>query len=215
MMMRVRYITTIGLLLLITSCISEQSVTNKYYVISMLNEQGEIETKGFETIPGSCEIGQVEINPVYESNQIVNRSDSHEISYYKYHHWAVRPSVVIVDLIQNYLESEDIFQSVSTRLSRAIPDYRFATRINHIEVIEDNDAFSAHISIEFRIIDNSTNRVLIKHDADRTRTLSSKDLNMFARAVSGILLSELKAFTIMIEEQRSVFEREGERVIEY
>jgi hypothetical protein len=115
-----------------------------------------------------------------------------------------------VGLIKNYLEGTGIFQSVSTRYSRAIPDYRFSTYIHHIEVIESNDAFSAHIKIEFKIIENSTNQVLLKHEADRTETLSIKDLNLFARTLSNILLSELKAFTIMIEEQRSIFEQEGE-----
>ncbi|MEA3478622.1 MAG: ABC-type transport auxiliary lipoprotein family protein [Bacteroidota bacterium] len=209
-MMRVNPSITVGLLLLFTSCISEQSVTKKYYVISVQNDQADLDTIGFETILGSCEIEQVEINPVYESNQIVNRSDSHEISYYKYHQWAVRPAVTIVELIKNYLDSNDIFQSVSTRYSRAIPDYRFGTYIHYIEVIESNDAFSAHIKIEFKIIENSTNQVLLKHEADRTETLSTKDLNLFARTLSNILLSELKAFTIMIKEQRSTFEREGE-----
>lgn len=209
-MMRVYPSIAIGLLLLFTSCISEQSVTKKYYVIYMENDQADLDTIGFETILGSCEIEQVEINSVYESNQIVNRSDSHEISYYKYHQWAVRPAVTIVELIKNYLDINDIFQSISTRYSRAIPEYRFATYIHHLEVIESNDAFSAHINIEFKIIDNTTNQVLIKHDADRTEALSAKDLNLFARTISNILLSELKAFTIMIEEQRSIFEREGE-----
>jgi ABC-type uncharacterized transport system auxiliary subunit len=209
-MMRVNPSITVGLLLLFTSCISEQTVTKKYYVISVQNDQADLDTIGFETIQGSCEIEQVEINPVYESNQIVNRSDSHEISYYKYHQWAVRPAVTIVELIKNYLDNNDIFQSVSSRYSRAIPNYRFGTYIHHIEVIESNDAFLAHINIEFKIIENSTNKVLLKHEADRTETLSIKDLNLFARALSNILLSELKAFTIMIKEQQSTFEREGE-----
>jgi ABC-type uncharacterized transport system auxiliary subunit len=205
-MMRVNPSITVGLLLLFTSCISEQSVTKKYYVIGMQDDQAALDTIGFETIKGSCEIEQVEINPVYESNQIVNRSDSHEVSYYKYHQWAVRPAMTVMELIKNYLDKNDIFQSVSTRYSRAVPDYRFGTSIHHIEVIENNDAFSAHLKIEFKIIENSTNQVLLKHEADKTETLLKKDLNLFARTISDILLSELKAFTVKIEEQRSRFE---------
>jgi ABC-type uncharacterized transport system auxiliary subunit len=214
-MMRVNPSITIGLLLLFTGCISEQSVTKRYYVISMQNDQADLDNNAIETIQGSCEIEQVEISPVFESNKIVNRSDSHEISYYKYHQWAVRPAVTIVEFIKNYLDNNDIFQSISTRYSRSIPDYRFATLIDQLEVIESGNTFSAHISIEFRIIENSTNQVLLKHEADRTEILPSKDLNLFARTVSSILLSELKAFTIMIKEQRSIFEREDEQVIEF
>ncbi len=111
---------------------------------------------------------------------------------------------------KNYMESSGIFESVSTRYSRAIPDYHFATSIHQLEVIESKDAFSAHLNIEFRIINNLNNQMLLHHEADRTVTVSGKDLNLFANAVSNILLSELQAFTLMIDVQRSRFEGEYE-----
>ncbi len=208
--MRVIPSLTIALLLSLTCCFSEQSVSKKYYIIGIQNDQVDQNSNAFETIRGSCEIEQIEINPVFESKQIVNRYGSHEISFYKYHQWAVRPSVAIMELIKNYMESSGIFESVSTRYSRAIPDYHFATSIHQLEVIESKDAFSAHLNIEFRIINNLNNQMLLHHEADRTVTVSGKDLNLFANAVSNILLSELQAFTLMIDAQRSRIEREYE-----
>ena len=46
----------------------------------------------------------MKISPLYEKAQIVNRSDSHEITYYRYHQWAIRPSVAIMEVTRAYLE---------------------------------------------------------------------------------------------------------------
>jgi ABC-type uncharacterized transport system auxiliary subunit len=201
--MRIFPISTLVLILLFTGCGSNNSITSKYYIISLQDDKAATVDKGFETIEGSCEIEPVGIHPVYERILIVNRSDSHELTYYKHHQWAVRPAVNILEFIENYLGNNHIFESVSTRYSRSIPEYRFATYVHALEVIENKDSFSAHLHIEFMILDNSSDQVLLNHLSERTEALPVKDLNLFAQSISNMLLSELEHFTEKIGEQRS------------
>ncbi|MEA1896819.1 MAG: ABC-type transport auxiliary lipoprotein family protein [Bacteroidota bacterium] len=208
--MKANLYVTIGMLLILSGCLSEQAIIKKHYIIEWQSDQESSNNESFEAIQGSCQITQIEISPVFERTQIVNRSGSHEITYYKYHQWAVRPSVPILEIIENYMESSGTFESISTRYSRKIPDYRLTTKIHQLEVIESSDAFSAHVNIEFRIINNSNNQVLLNHRSDKTETLPAKDLNLFARTVSNILIAELQTFTSLIETQRSTFEQETE-----
>jgi ABC-type uncharacterized transport system auxiliary subunit len=208
--MRVITGLSIAMFLVMTACLSEKSVSKKYYVIGKSYEQVNSASEAFNAIPGRCEIEQVKISPVYAGNQIVNRSDSHEVTYYGYHMWAVRPSLTITEVILEYFENSGIFASVSSRYSRAIPDYRLVTFIHHMEVVENKNEFSAHFHIEFRILHRSEDRVLVQHEADRTETLSGKDLNLFTSAISNMLTAELQNFTRKIDSQRSAFELENQ-----
>lgn len=203
--MKPNILIIITFFLLFSGCISRKAIVSKYYTIEIPSEQLLVPIDSNSIINGSCKIDQVTINPVYDKNQIVNRASSHEISYYAYHQWAIRPSESVINLIQEHLESCGIFAKVSARYSNSIPDYRFGTSVNRLEVIEIKNSFSAHLNLEFRIIDNSNDQVILSHKADRTSVLKQKDLNLFAREVSSIINEELKVFTMILEDNLHLF----------
>lgn len=193
--------TMLGLMILISGCLSEKAAITRHYTIEWSGNLKEAEVSNTSLIGGLCEIDQVEIGPLYEKTQIVNRSDSHEVTYYRYHQWAIRPSVAVMEVIRTYLEGAGLFEDVSARYSRDIPDYRFSTTIRQLEVLESKNEFQAHLHLEFRIINNADGITLLEHRADRTESLEKKELNLFASAISGILVSELRAFEYMAREQ--------------
>jgi len=197
---------SIGIFILLSSCMSEKAVIKKYHVIEIPTLPADIALTGGEVINGTCEIEPIEINTVIDRNQIVNRSQSNEIIYYQNHQWAVRPSVSIMELVSTFLEHSAIFEGVSTRFSRIVPDYRLNTFVKQLEVIESKKSFSAHLEVEFRLLRNADSEIIVKYQADRTRPLEENDLNLFAAEISNILASELQNFTTRIVEQRSDFE---------
>ena len=66
----------------------------------------------------------------------------------------------------------------------------------------------AHLNLEFRIIDNSDEHIILRHQADTTNALKQKDLNLFASEVSNIFYDELKEFTKIIVDKRSLLIKE-------
>lgn len=177
-------------------------MVNRYYLIEMPAPAAQAEDGSTGLLfDGSCEISGVDVAPAYERNQIVNRSGTNEISYYRYHLWAVRPSVSIRELILNDLEASGVFSSVSERFSLSIPDYLFYTRIDHLEVLEDRNNFNAHLSIRFTLLKNDNRDLVLAHEAERTVSLEEKDLNLFAGAVSRIIQEELRIFRMKLAEQ--------------
>lgn len=190
--------TALCLMILLSGCLSEKAAVTRLYTIEWSGDREEAQMSDNSPIGGLCEIEQVEVSPLYEKTQIVNRSDSHEVSYYKYHQWAIRPSVAVVQVIRNYLEGAGLFENVSERFSRDIPDYRFSTTIRQLEVIESKNQFLAHLHVEFRIISNADGIILVEHSADRTESLEKKELNLFAGTISDMLVSELRIFEDLI-----------------
>jgi ABC-type uncharacterized transport system auxiliary subunit len=204
--MKSKLLPALGLLILLSGCMSEKAVITRHYTIEWADDRNtdDRNTEAGEhawLIPGRCGIDQVEISPLYEKTQIVNRSGSHEISYYRYHQWAVRPAVAVMEVVRTYLEGAGMFENVSSRYSRAIPDYHFTSTIRQLELIESKNQFQAHLHIEFSLVRNSDGRILLEHRADRTTNLEKKELNLFAAAISDMLVSELRAFEDLFRTQ--------------
>jgi len=176
-------------------------MVNRYYLIEMPVPQQTTESVEGPMLDASCEVTAVKVAPAYERNQIVNRSGSHEISYYKYHMWAVRPSVAVREVILRNLETAGVFRSVSDRFSLSIPDYQLLTRIKHLEVRENKNRFSAHLALEITLVGNESREVILAHQADRVTPLDDKDLNLFAGEISRMLGDELRAFRLKLADQ--------------
>jgi ABC-type uncharacterized transport system auxiliary subunit len=194
-------------LILFSGCMSEKKIERRYYTIELPTELLSDNTDSISVIMGHCEIEQVEINQVYEKNQIVNRAGSNEVSYYMYNQWAIRPSDAILELIQEYLVTTGLFQDISTGYGRSLPDYRFCTSVKSLELIENNKSSVAHVSLEFRVINNSNDNVILSHKADRTSTLKQNDLNIFAHEISTIIYEELNIFSGLIKDKGYLFNR--------
>jgi ABC-type uncharacterized transport system auxiliary subunit len=204
--MKLSTILLLSFLISLTACISQQAVIQKHYTIEYPDYLESEPKDPQQAIPGILEVQQIQIGPVYDRNHIVNRSGSHEITYYKYHQWAVKPSIALMDVTMYYLDKSHLFENISSRYNRAIPDFLFTTSIHQLEVMEAKNQFSAHVHLEFRILRNADNSVLLQHEAERLEPLEEKDLNLFAGAVSEIFYKELEKFAGMIRDQSKVLE---------
>lgn len=195
-----------GIIILMAGCMSEKTVVRKYYTLELPEETHNIRPETSLKIPGTCEIRQVMVNPVYDNREIANRSGSHEITYYMYHQWAVRPAEAMHQLLYEFLSEAELFEAVYKRFNREIPDYFFEAKVNNLEVVEKGETFSAHVSINLSLIDNSNNNVILSHRADRQEALKQKNINLFASELSNILYEELMTFELLLRERKELFE---------
>lgn len=184
---------------------SERTIIRKYYTLEIPEDANTLLPDTLTVIPGKCEIGRIDINPVYQKNQIVNRNESNEITYYIYHLWAVRPDEAIREFMQEYMQNKRLFKHVSTRFTRSIPDYILETRVNDMEIIEIDKSFSAHVNLDLKLILNHSDSILVSHKADRTEPLKLKNINLFASEVSNILFEELEIFVQLIRANEELF----------
>lgn len=175
------------------SCGSQKVVATKYYVIEIPMDSV---LKKYENISSQyekyCEISEVDINPAYSSIQIANRSNSRALTYYTNHHWAIRPATSFARLIRDFFMSAQTFGNVAERFWRVQPDYILETTVYHLEVIQEQDKFSAHLNLEFRLKDTEDDKEIIQHRADRYEKLGNRDLNLFATAIGEIFHQELE-----------------------
>jgi len=196
-----KHMRTISFMLLITAlyifsgCGSQKQTPNKYYVIERSDDIEIPNYKSKSVIMGYCKIEPVDIYPAYASKAIANRSNSHEIIYYKSHQWAVRPGESLTMLLKDYLTDASVFKGISTRFWEINPAYRLATTVYKLEILQEDQNLAAHLSLKFALYDNQTNDLLASYKADRKETLQNKNLNFFAATIANIFYEELQRFT--------------------
>lgn len=190
--------------LLAGGCISSKTVLNKYYIIE-LEQPGpsvaENEENRAPVIDMNCEITEIEVSSLIDRSQIINRSRSHEITYYQSHLWATRPSVAFADVLLRKIEGSGLFRGVSDRYSRTLPDLRLGSAIRHLEVVEEDGDLMARLSMEFSLVRSRDNQVMVTHRFDRTEPLEKRDLNLFAQKISQILSEELNLLIAILKEE--------------
>ncbi len=180
------------------SCGSRKSVVKKFYVLDLPAASETILSDSISTIDKYCEIVPVSTYPAYSTRQIVIRSQSHEVRYFTYHEWAVRPQEILTRLMEEYFRQQGVFKEASLRFWKIIPEVQVETTVYNLEIFEENNDFTAHLNIEFRLVENQSGKLILRQTAKNFRELKKRDLNLFASAISDMYLEALRNFAIKV-----------------
>lgn len=178
--------------LLLPGCRSSRTATNRYYILEYPRDiSANIPD---HTIESSCYVNPVDIYPAFSTNQIAFREDSHEIRYYSFNHWAIRPEAGFTRILLDYLDDNRIFSRVyhTSPVHDAI--YTIETVVHRLEVVRESNDYYAHLIVRFRLIDNDSGNIVSEHLNSNTTEMDDPNLNLFARSVSGMFVEELDHF---------------------
>ena len=182
-------------LILLMGCGSKNKIVTKYYVIDTPDRIEYSINRRRPVLEGYCEITPVKVYPAYNSQKIVSKSNSHEIVYYRYHQWAQRPDEAFFLMLEDYFSKASVFNGVTSRYWRIDPAYKLMASIRRLEIIQQNKLISAHLSLDFKLVNNETKELLITHQANRFKQLKKNDLNLFTKAIGELFYDELNIFS--------------------
>ncbi len=171
--------------LLIASC-SKRITTRRYYVL-------DIPTAAQQAKPLKPEftlrvdVRDFHVSRAFDQPRIALRTNTNELDYYFYHHWASKPSLAIADYIYQLIENRNVFSVLSRSISYN-PDYVIRGDVKSIERIQvDKEAF-AHVQILIEMVDPKSGEVFAQFEDDQRLPLEpANSMNTFARATSQIL----------------------------
>lgn len=172
---------------------SKKTMIRKYYVLEIEAPKLEMSLDSLQALPYRFEVQDMRIAKAYDQTRIALRSASHEMNYYFYHNWAVRPTVAIADLVYQTLKASGICP-YADRGYMLNPDYVITGYIDQLERNEQQRPV-AHVcgSLELRI--KETDAPILNYRFNRELLLTNpKDMNNFAQAVSIILFEETQGF---------------------
>ncbi|MBN2000075.1 membrane integrity-associated transporter subunit PqiC [candidate division KSB1 bacterium] len=190
--MKKRFLLLIYVLLLLFMGCSKEALIRKYYLVEIPSEV--IITAADSTLQYKVDIRDFNVSKAFNQTRIAVRTESNEVNYYFYHHWAVRPSVAIADMVYNIVEAKNIFYRCSRDYSYD-PDFILEGYVQTIEHVMQEKKVSARLALIFRLIKTPNQVPVVKYEFDRTIDLKDdRTMNGFAHAISIILQEETEIF---------------------
>ncbi|MCF7809906.1 ABC-type transport auxiliary lipoprotein family protein [bacterium] len=193
------YLIVLLLLVFIISCTRQVFVT-KYYLLeyqpTAKNEKLLLE----KPIPGRVQVGNFNIPRSYDSIRIIARFSSHQINYYRYSLWAVRPQMAIADELVKHVNVYQIFLDCKREFLDSRPDYEITGQIHQIERFDSEGYSAAHLKMTFYFYNYESKDVLVSHSFDREVPITAGSMTIFAKVISDIAEEEVENFLIKVVE---------------
>lgn len=159
------------------------------------------EISGIQTeqaFPLEVDVRDFQVSRAFAQTRIALRTESNEINYFYYHHWAIRPSYAVADQVYNILNQKALFAKCTRGISHE-PDYRIEGNVQAIERNHMNDSQSAHLVMTMQFTDTESSLSHVQHRFDRSLPLDDKSMNNFAEKMSQIILEETLSFSQQIK----------------
>lgn len=184
--------------LLLSGCMGGKQVATAYYLL----EYPTGSTSKFAADSGEVRfdkpvfIEPVEIHPAFATHQIAIREGDYQINYFSFNEWATRPGQSLYIMTTRFIDDQAWFSQVADAPSGALQGYFLSVSIHRMEVMKAKQRFSASLSMEFMLTDNQTGETTSSGLIDIRQGLQSKNLNLFAEAVTAVYLDELHGFLV-------------------
>lgn len=177
--------------ILLPGC-AKKAMLRKYYV---LEPPVSVEQKKFpQPLALNIECKPFHVARAFSDPRIVIRSSSHELNYYYYHLWAVRPPSAVSDLVFSTIANSGLFRHC-TQKTIVKPDFYITGEIKQIERFKEGNKEYAHLNGSMKLTDRSGDHEIVLQPFDRQMDITKDNsMNHFAEAISEMLYDETLLF---------------------
>lgn len=177
---------------------SQSTIQRKYYLLDYPGVPKDSSLVVDYSFPFKVMVQTMKIPRTYDRTNIVVRYSAHQIDYYRYSLWAIKPQVIISDLIAQQLQSYKLFLKCKREFLDENPDFEVVGYIQAIERFH-NEAFSAaHLAMTLYLRRSDDFSIVVRHKFDREEELFSTEMTYFSKKLSDILREEIDKFVIKI-----------------
>jgi ABC-type uncharacterized transport system auxiliary subunit len=181
------------ILWLFNGCLGSKPVTTRFYHLEFPTDVSFENEGKLEAV--YIDIMDIEVHPAFASYEIAIRENSNELRYFANHRWASRPEQSLANYITNYYKRNKNFQIVDPRFISHYNYYKLGTTVHQLEVLKEGKDFHARLHIEFKLTEPAANKLILEHRVVKSVLLDGRDLNLFTKVISELLLEELQTFS--------------------
>ncbi len=144
--------------------------------------------------PYRVAIEKFAVSRVYDKNQIVFRLSPHEMREDRYHRWAVRPSEMITDAVEAYLNMNPaLFIDISQQFLDVEPDFSLRGTVKAIERFDSGDVWIARLAMSMQLVDRN-NRVVWHVEFDDEQQVYLEDFSHTVETIRKILRTRMERY---------------------
>ena len=177
------------------SC-ATRSINPKYYILDYrpLLRDSTLTVK--TPFSYKVQVQTLKIPRTFDRVNIVVRYSAHRLDYYRYNLWAIRPQIIISDLIARQISNYGIFKKCQREFLEEPPDYEIIGTIEAIEKFDNISYTAAHLAMKLRLRTFDGYENLILHEFDREVEMPVFRMELFAKKLSDILREEIDNFVL-------------------
>jgi hypothetical protein len=184
----------------IASC-GKRAIVRKYYLLENPWTFSPEELTVADALPYNVDVRDFQVGKAFDQTRIAARSGSNALNYYFYHHWAVRPSIALADMVHELIDHAGLFQRCTRGYSDR-PDFIISGQVMRCERILGDDVDAAHLAVVLELIDTASEQQVVRHEFDHTTELGQDgSMNGFANAISHMVFRETIQFADKIAPQ--------------
>lgn len=188
-------------------CFGARSLQRRFYVLHVDTGSRPSES----TVRGLIRIRDMDAESVYDKFQIVIRQSPWQLRYSGSNLWAVRPNVMVSDLIGRTMQDSAVFSAVTRELSEARPDFTMAGKLEALEIYDSEEVWYAHLALTLRLNRFGDGRQLWRFEFDERKPIGSTEVAHAVRAMSELLqLAMRRAMVNLLDAVEGVGERRAE-----
>lgn len=189
----------IGTSSMLAGC-AKQSLDTSYYLIEFASNASNPQLVTTEPLPYRVQVLNFKIPRSYDSIRIIARFSSHQINYFRYSLWAVRPQIAVADLIVQQINAYRLFKDCQREFLDDRPEYEITGEVSQIERFDNDQYSAAHLKMKFDLYDYNSKDIITSHEFDREVPIPSGNMTIFAKAVSDIVAEESENFLVKVVE---------------
>lgn len=182
----------------ILSCSMGQIQVKNYYIISY-NPSSTVPVVSKRPYPYSVQIGRFEVQRIFNRQNILYRFSPHQIQYYEFHHWAVRPDYMITDMVFRHIEASGLTNRVGIDFFETRPYFRIEGMVEALEKLDAGDLFFAHLAMTFKMLRVDDGTQVWEYSFDQRKQIYQEEMVYTVRGLSSILQAQMNVIVSQLD----------------
>ena len=149
--------------------------------------------------PYSLQVGRFEVQRIFNRQNIMYRFSPHQLQYYEFQQWAVRPDQMITDMVVKHLEASNIVNRVGTEFFETRPDFRIDGTVVALEKLDAGDLFFSHLAMSFKMVRIEDGAQIWDYSFDQRRQVFQPEMVYTVRSMSAIFQSQMDVVVSQID----------------
>jgi len=184
--MKIYLIAVLSLIALFLNGCFGKTPVNRYYLLDYVPTPTRTKS-GPALRPVTLRIKDLKVAEAYKRPELIYRKSAHEMQFYNYHQWAVKPEYLITDMVYKHLRAANLFKSISRTLLDFKPDYSLTGQILAIEEYDSQEKWFAHLAISFQLEETKSKRQVWYRTYDLRKVVAQHEPVYVIRELSFLL----------------------------
>lgn len=170
---------------LLSGCFAGKVTETRYYLLSYIPEVDNIKRE--KPLPIRLRVREFDIAEAYRRSEIIYRQSAHELQFYNFQRWAIKPERLVTEALIKHIEAANMFEEVNSDIGERDPDYILDGVVQAIEEYDNDEKWYAHLELDLKLKMAKNDSVVWRQNYNLRTEVANQEPVFVVRTLSSIL----------------------------